>query len=249
MRPVHPAPSTGPLIIGAKLRSSRIAQGLTIAQLAEAVGLTKGFISRVERDETSPSVSTLVTICQVLSLPIGALFEAPETEVVGLKDAPLINMGGTGAVERLLTSRPESRVQLLRSVLSPGASGGDVLYTVNCDIEAAHVLRGEITIVLTREEILLSEGDSLTLAGREPHSWRNTSSGTSEIVWTLVPAACRHGAAPSGRPPGAGGRPSYPKHGLHRTARVQLRPPRAHLVADRCSATRQLWRPACSRRA
>jgi transcriptional regulator with XRE-family HTH domain len=166
-----------------------MAQGLTIAQVAEASSLTKGFVSRVERDETSPSVATLLTICQVLSLPLGSLFEPPETEVVRLADAPLINMGGTGAIERLLTSRSESRVQLLRSVLDPGASGGAELYTVNCDIEVVHVMRGEITLILTREQILLTEGDTLTLAGREPHSWTNTGRGVSEIIWTLVPAA------------------------------------------------------------
>lgn len=189
MRSVHPAPSSGPVIIGAKLRGSRLAQGITIAQLAEATSLTKGFISRIERNETSPSVSTLVTICQVLSLPVGALFEPPETEVVKLQDAPLINMGGTGATERLITRRNESRVQVLRSLLDPEANGGADLYTVNCDIEVVHVLRGRLTIVLTREEITLSEGDTLTLGGREPHTWRNSSHGQSEVMWTLVPAA------------------------------------------------------------
>jgi transcriptional regulator with XRE-family HTH domain len=72
MRPIPPSPSTGPTRIGPRLRETRMAQGLTIGNLAEATGLTKGFISRVERDETSPSVATLVNLCQVLSLPVGA---------------------------------------------------------------------------------------------------------------------------------------------------------------------------------
>ncbi|MCU1527844.1 MAG: transcription regulator, partial [Frondihabitans sp.] len=134
MRPVRPAPSPTPPLIGAKLRASRSAQGLTIAHVAEATQLTPGFISRIERNETSPSVATLVTICQVLSLSIGSLFEPAEKEVIALDDAPLINMGGDDAVERLLTPRNESRVQLLRSTLAPGATGGAELYTINCDV-------------------------------------------------------------------------------------------------------------------
>lgn len=189
MRPVSPAPSSKKLLIGTKLRSSRILQGITIAQLAEATNLTKGFLSRVERDETSPSVATLVMICQVLSIPVGRLFESAGTELVRLEDAPLINMGGSGAVERLLSPRSESRIQLLRSMLEPGATGGATPYTVNCDLEVVHVLRGTIVLVLVEEEITLNEGDSLTLAGREPHTWHNHSDQPAELIWAIVPAA------------------------------------------------------------
>jgi transcriptional regulator with XRE-family HTH domain len=189
MKPLHPAPSQSPLLIGAKLRSTRLGQGLTIAQVAEATALTKGFISRIERDETSPSVATLVTICQVLSLPIGSLFEPPDNEVIPLEDAPLINMGGINAVERLLTPRNESRVQVLRSILEPGASGGEDLYTINCDIEVLHILRGEIVLRFPRGDLNLRAGDTVTVAGREPHSWTNPTAETAEVIWTIVPAA------------------------------------------------------------
>jgi transcriptional regulator with XRE-family HTH domain len=189
MKPLHPAPSLSPLLIGAKLRSTRLGQGLTIAQVADATSLTKGFISRIERDETSPSVATLVTICQVLSLPIGTLFESPENVVVALEDAPLINMGGIKAVERLLTPRNESRVQVLRSTLDPGASGGDELYTINCDVEVLHVLRGEVILRFSRSDVKLTAGDTVTVAGREPHSWTNPTAEVAEVIWTIVPAA------------------------------------------------------------
>src|SRR5206468_12405119 len=142
IRPVHPTPSQQRIAIGAKLRGTRRAQGLTIGHVAEATGLTKGFISRVERDETSPSVATLLMLCEVLSLPMGRLFEAPDREVVRLADAPRVNMGGVGVLERMVTSRGESRLQLLRSALEPGASGGPDLYTINSEVEVVHVLSG-----------------------------------------------------------------------------------------------------------
>jgi transcriptional regulator with XRE-family HTH domain len=185
----HPAPSSSPVRIGAKLRATRRAQGLTIDRLAEATGLTKGFLSRVERDATSPSVTTLVTICQVLSLPVGALFEDPEHEVIPLAEAPLINMGGSGAVERLLTPRSESRIQILRSSLAPGSSGGSQLYTINCDVESVHVIRGRITVRFASAAVDLDEGDTFTFSGRDPHTWTNPSDEAAEVVWTIVPAA------------------------------------------------------------
>lgn len=189
MRAVHPTPSDERVRLGAQLRACRQAQGLTIGQLADATKLTKGFISRVERDETSPSVATLVTICQVLSLPIGSLFEATETEVVSLGDAPLINMGGTGAVERMITPRGQRNVQLLRSTLRPGADGGEDLYTINCDVEVIHVITGDVDVRFSDKTVSLSSGDTLTFNGRDLHSWRNTSESDAEVLWTLVPAA------------------------------------------------------------
>ncbi|HET8560922.1 MAG TPA: helix-turn-helix domain-containing protein [Marmoricola sp.] len=189
MRPVHPAPSPEPLRLGARLRASRTAQGLTLGQLAAATGLSKGFISRVERDETSPSVTSLATLCQVLSLPVGSLFVSPDHEVITLQHAPLINMGGVGALERLITPRHESGVQLLRSQLDGYADGGKELYTINCEVESVHVLSGRLTLRFTSQEATLEQGDTLTFAGREPHSWHNPSTQPAEVLWVLVPAA------------------------------------------------------------
>jgi transcriptional regulator with XRE-family HTH domain len=189
MRPMHPSPSENRVRVGARLRASRRAQSLTIEQLAGATKLTKGFISRVERDETSPSVATLVTLCEVLSLSVGSLFEAAETELVTLDDAPLINMGGRGATERMITPRGQSKIQMLRSTLEPGADGGDKLYTINCDVEVVHLISGSFELQFTDRTVPLSAGDTITFPGRELHNWRNPGTVDAEVLWTLVPAA------------------------------------------------------------
>lgn len=188
MRPVHPSAAPTPVRIGAQLRSSRLAQGITLAQLAQATGLTRGFLSRIERDETMPSVPTLVQICQALSLPLGELFAEPDIQRVALTEAPRINMGGTGADERLVTPRSEDRVQLIRSSLAPGASGGEELYTVNCAVESLHLVSGSLELAFPDRRMRLDAGDTLTFPGRTPHSWRAGASG-AEAVWVLVPAA------------------------------------------------------------
>lgn len=184
-----PAPEAGPFLIGPKLRTTRIAQGLTVAQLAEATGLSKGFVSRLERDETSPSVATLRAVCQVLSLPIGSLFEPPDHQVVHLADAPHINFGGSLVEERLLTPRSEAGVQVLRSVLEPGASGGEDFYTISCEVEALHVLTGGVTLRFPERDVELRAHDTLTFAGRQPHTWVNSTGAPSEVLWVIVPAA------------------------------------------------------------
>lgn len=188
MRPVHPTAAPGPIRIGSQLRASRLAQGLTLEQLAAASGVTKGFISRVERDDTQPSLSSLVQICQALSLPVGNLFEEPEVQRMPLAGAPRINMGGRGADERLITPRSEDRVQVIHSTLEPGASGGDELYTINCGVEVLHVVSGTATVVFADRSVRLAEDDTLTFPGRTPHNWTAGPDG-ARIVWTMVPAA------------------------------------------------------------
>lgn len=188
MRPVHPSAEVQIAPIGAKLRATRVAQGLTLEQLAIAIGVTKGFLSRVERNETSPSVSTLVQLCQALSLPIGSLFETPEINRIALDDAPRINMGGRGVDEWLITAREESRVQVIRSRMSAHATGGDSLYTVNCDVEVLHVISGAVTLQFADRDEALRAGDTLTFPGRTPHNWQ-TGDEAAEVVWTLIPAA------------------------------------------------------------
>ncbi|WP_125100455.1 helix-turn-helix domain-containing protein [Leucobacter chromiireducens] len=188
MRAIHLSAGDDPVRIGAKLRSSRVAQGLTLEQLAQASGLTKGFISRIERDDTMPSVPALVQICHALSLPIGTLFEEPDVQHVALAAAPRINMGGIGTEERLVTPRSEERVQLLRSSVAPHGSGGDDLYTVSCAVESLHLISGSVEVQFTGRVAELSPGDTLTFPGLTPHTWRAGAEG-AELLWVLVPAA------------------------------------------------------------
>ena len=52
--------------IGNRLKELRIQKGLTQEELADRCELSKGFISQLERDLTSPSIATLVDILQCL---------------------------------------------------------------------------------------------------------------------------------------------------------------------------------------
>ena len=78
--------------IGSKLRAARTTHGYTLEQLARATGLTKGFLSRVERDETSPSVATLLTLCEVMSIDVGSLFTAPQCTCFSLSGSRTTNL-------------------------------------------------------------------------------------------------------------------------------------------------------------
>src|SRR5919198_2961204 len=102
-----------PAIMGARLREARNRRGLTLSQLAERTGLTKGFLSQVERDMTSPSVGTLVRLCDALGVAVGDLIEGTPGPVIRAADRPAISFGGQGVSEFRLTPAGEARPLVL----------------------------------------------------------------------------------------------------------------------------------------
>lgn len=189
MRALPISPTHQGVHVGAKLRAARKAHGFTLDQLAAAAGLTKGFLSRVEHDDTSLSVASLITLCEVMSLDVGSLFSVPEVALVRRESAPAINLGGTGVSERLMTPRGQSRLQFVHTIADPGATSGTEFYTINCALEVIYVLKGKVVLSFTDRTQPLTVGDALTFAGGEPHRWANSStSRAAELIWVLMPA-------------------------------------------------------------
>ena len=74
--------------IGAKLKELRVVKGLTQEELADRAELSKGFISQLERDLTSPSISTLDDLLQCLGVTLAEFFaeDSEEPVVFGFDD-------------------------------------------------------------------------------------------------------------------------------------------------------------------
>ncbi len=62
--------------IGAQLKAARLAARKSMAEVAEQAGLTKGFVSKLERDLANVSVASLIRLCEALDISVGSLFEA-----------------------------------------------------------------------------------------------------------------------------------------------------------------------------
>ncbi|MDY7529358.1 MULTISPECIES: helix-turn-helix domain-containing protein [Cryobacterium] len=175
--------------IGARLRAARQAKNLTLEAVSTAAGVTSGFLSRMERDQVSPSVSSLVAICDVVGLRVGELFEAPATQIVRAGEGAPINFGGQGAEEFLLTPGVQTHMQVIHSRIQPGGSAGPDLYELESEAEFVLVLAGSLELVIGEDVFLLATGDAMTFRGRDPHRWRNPSPADAcEVIWMLAPA-------------------------------------------------------------
>jgi quercetin dioxygenase-like cupin family protein len=124
-----------------------------------------------------------------MSLEVGLLFSEPDVALVRRDSAPVINLGGSGVDERLMTPRQQSRVQLVRTNAAPRATGGSELYTINCALEVVYVVKGTVDLVFSHGHQRLTPGDALTFPGGEPHTWENVSSTRpAELLWLMLPA-------------------------------------------------------------
>jgi transcriptional regulator with XRE-family HTH domain len=174
--------------IGSRLRHAREASRLSLAYVEARTGISKGFLSRVERDAASPSVANLVTICDAVGLAMAELFAIPRTALVRAADRPSLEGLPKDAAVRdtLITPEQERHVTVLETVVADGGSGGGTLYTMPSECEVCFVLDGWVEVELEGNTFALGRGDALTFGAAVPHTWR--APGAARILWILAPA-------------------------------------------------------------
>ena len=176
--------------IGRRLKAVRQARRLTLTDVAEASGLTKGFLSKLERDQASASVAALVRVCAALGISPGSLFEAQSGgEAVRAGSYPPIAFGGEGLTEYLLTPSGERRVQAILSEIAPGGGSGEEAYALPAEVEFVFVLEGDLEVTVGGEVTVLGAGDAFTFSPGTEHGFRSLrEDGTTRVLWVFAPA-------------------------------------------------------------
>lgn len=188
--------------VGERLRAIRLERRLTLAEVAEASGLTKGFISQLERGLSSISLSALARVCAALDVRFGEVLDDRPPETISPEDAGAGGWPFFDSHQDVLRSpREEPRLALLESRLPPGTSAGEELYTFPADKEVVYVAAGTLELQIGDTVHELQEGDAITYSPRDPHTWRNPSRTEETVVlWFSVPNPFM--------PAGVGGDPS-----------------------------------------
>jgi transcriptional regulator with XRE-family HTH domain len=174
--------------VGARVRSLRRERGLTIEQLAVATGLTKGFISQLERDRTAPSLSSIARICDALGVRLSTIFERePAPALIRKHERPSVD-SYFATQNHLLSSQDEHRFQAIESEVAPGEGAGDELYSLPGEVEFVYVVEGSLELRVGDETHVLETGDALTYQLSKAHTWRNASpTETLRVLWVAVP--------------------------------------------------------------
>jgi transcriptional regulator with XRE-family HTH domain len=205
------APEPPDLKFGRHLRSAREAVGLTLQDVASATGLTKGYLSQIERDLSSPSVSTLWRICNVLGITVGDLTEPKvlEAEPIHAERIPLVGDPQNAHFSR--SDYYDPRFFASESKIAPGGSLSDEPYSIAGDLEFVYVISGRLEFEVRGRTYTFKAGDAFTYSIRDPHRWRNPSPKQSaRVLWVAVPNpyAPRRFGLPPGRAPMSRPRPA-----------------------------------------
>lgn len=173
--------------IGIKIKELRTLKGLTQEELASRSELSKGFISQLENDLTSPSISTLEDILQCLGVTINEFFakeEAPVQVVFGEDDYfEKVDDELKNKTEWIIPNAQKNMMEPIRMTLSAGGS----TYPDNPHEgeELGYVLKGEITIVIGDVKHPAKAGEAFYYTPDRKHYI--TSKKGAEILWVTTP--------------------------------------------------------------
>jgi transcriptional regulator with XRE-family HTH domain len=189
--PPGSADESVPRKIGQEIRGLRKARNLTLAALAEASGLSVGYLSLLERDLATPSIKALHSVSRALGQTISWFFAAdavPEVErdLVVRRSRRRRLEYSAGIVDELLSPNLAGTLELLSSRFPPGASSGDEPYT-HAGEEAGIVIRGRLEMWVDGKHLMLSAGDSFGFASSLPHRYRNPGPEETEVIWAITP--------------------------------------------------------------
>ncbi len=184
--------------LGEQLKNARDAQRMTLDVVAQLSGLTKGYISKLERGIAQPSVASLVDLCAALGLSMGDMFDpTSDQDLVRVEDRNHIPFGGLKLKEALLTPQRERRLQVISTEIEPGGGSGDGLYALPCEVEFVYVVSGELTLTVNTSMFTLRTGDAMTFNPRDEHAFSNGSdTKLCEVLWILAPSLPRHNHYP-----------------------------------------------------
>jgi transcriptional regulator with XRE-family HTH domain len=162
--------------VGATARRMRVAQGLTLAEVAANAGISQPMLSRLETGDVSPSLDTLASLVRALGTSLPALFRDGGATP---SDAQLVRRGEGLEVVRRGTRRGHT-YHLLAADRGPKRSFEPFLVTLNSKsevfpefehpgVEFIYLLEGSLRYRHGDESYLLRPGDALTFRGDVAH--------------------------------------------------------------------------------
>ena len=167
--------------IGSTIRSIRKRKKLTIAEMSEGTGLSKGFISNMENNNTSPSINTLETVANFLNVPLTYLLLKKEDRIqVVRKDERTLTISQQGNMKvENVSSNGELRIMHVE--LAPGYSSGTEPHAHQGE-ECHVVLKGKLLAEQGEVSVVLEEGDSFSWNASVPHIVTNIGDEPAVIL-------------------------------------------------------------------
>ncbi len=164
--------------INKQIKELRLAKGWTLDQFAALTGLSKGYLSKIERSPSPPPFSTLEAIAQALEMDVSDFFEKPvpvkqTTRNIDIvrhseKDGFIPSSGGYAFRPLVNSSHHKYMSPFLIEI--PGGETGNLKHDGE---EFVYLVSGSVELIYEGETYQLSSGDSFYLDSRIKHKFIN----------------------------------------------------------------------------
>lgn len=183
-------------MVGEKIKAIRMEKGIAAKDLAEKAEVTPGYISQIERNLISPSLSVLMRIAEALSIPLVSLFSQEEQEQVTVieKDKRTriqfadINMEYQFVTPYSRTKNTCTQMEMICFRLGPKSWGSTMVQYHEEAGECTLVLKGILEYHIGDTVYTLREGDSIYVPPKTYHQLYNPSDEDVEAVAAISPA-------------------------------------------------------------
>ena len=176
--------------IGERIKKVRLERGYTLKDVAGESGYSKALISRIENENVSPSINSLLRIAKALDIKAYDLFLPPkdtELSMIQKSKRKKVKMeGGKIEVEFLTDQAQENKMESLLITMESGASTGGELGGQTGEIWMMQ-LKGQIELTLENKNLVLENGDSAYFKASVPHSFKNIGKGKSVVLCAITP--------------------------------------------------------------
>ena len=172
--------------IGKKLKSLRIQNGLTLDDLASRSELTKGFLSQVERNLTTPSISTLENILEALGTNLSEFFhEEPEQKQVFTAQDFFVDEQEEYRIEWVIPNAQKNQMEPILLTLKP--RGQSHTLSAHAGEAFGYVLKGSVTLVRETKKYKVRAQETFYVDGKKSHYLFNHTNSEAKVLWITTP--------------------------------------------------------------
>ncbi|OBI93188.1 helix-turn-helix domain-containing protein [Mycobacterium asiaticum] len=171
--------------MAALLRAVRRQRGLTLERLAEQTGLTKSYLSKIERGHSTPSIAVALKVARALDVDVGRLFsEAASVEKIAVDRALDGDQDRPGARQVRYRALAPSLLGKSMSpfVVRPSGALFDLPHAEHTGQEFVFVHAGTVELDYGDRTITLDTGDSAYFDASVSHQLRTVGTAPAEVV-------------------------------------------------------------------
>ena len=175
-------------LIGAKIRSARTDQGMTLQTLGDSTNLTVSMLSLVERGRAAPSIGSLILIANALGVPMAELVPSspPEDQDVVVRAGSRSVVESAEGLLRTILRNDRTNGMLVSVTVYKPDTGASSVPRAHGGIEHGYVLDGELTVELDGTVYRLQAGDLISYNSTRAHRIWNYSRRDAKALWFNV---------------------------------------------------------------